>query len=393
MDKFNFCGKIALGRESDKFHPVDRREFQSGWMNTTVKFNCISGMNRILCMAQGGKWKVDNKNIIKTYSKSTTDENGKTIKGEVIDIPWSKRFDPDEISKVAGFRKFTCDTGDTKMRYKFQDLVDAFENGNVTDEMMEQVGIDNEADAKAALEKSQAKKRVFLSEYDFVEHLVKVLQSGKYKDRLFYISGNYDVQYNPDKQQFYTNYHVNRVVLAPDDAEPNTELKIDYFFGEDAWDDSQRDENGKCYVNGWVSYYDNNLKCNGFKPTVIAIKEANEKALNRLKTKFNIDDGIKQIGLTLMVIEGAERVEITLDMLSEEEREDIECGLLDFEEVKRSMNNSVVGDRVSELRFIELTPKKNVVQDTIYTVEDMHPAMAKQEDEVMDIFSDDDDDL
>lgn len=393
MDKFNFCGKIALGRESDKFHPVDRREFQSGWMNTTVKFNCISGMNRILCMVQGGKWKVDNKNIIKTYSKSTTDENGKTIKGEVIDIPWSKRFDPDEISKVAGFRKFTCDTGDTKMRYKLQDLVDAFENGNVTDEMMEQVGIDNEADAKAALEKSQAKKRVFLSEWDFAEHLVKVLQSGKYKDRLFYISGNYDVQYNPDKQQFYTNYHVNRVVLAPDDAEASTELKMDFFFGEDAWDDSRYEENGKCYVNGWVSYYDNNLKCNGFKPTVITIKEDNEKKLNALKRKFNIDDGIKQIGLTLKVIEGAERVEITLDMLSEEEREDIECGLLDFEEVKRSMNNSVVGDRVSELRFIELTPKKNVVQDTIYTVEDMHPAMAKQEDEVMDIFSDDDDEL
>ncbi len=391
MDKFNFCGKIALGRESDKFHPVDKREFQSGWMNTTVKFNCISGMNRILCMAQGGKWKTDNKNVIKTYSKSTTDENGKTIKGEAIEIPWSKRFDPDEISKVAGFRKFTCDTGDTKMRYKLQDLVDAFENGNVTDEMIEQVGIDNEADAKAALEKSQAKKRVFLSEWDFAEHLVKVLQSGKYKDRLFYISGNYDVQYNPDKQQFYTNYHVNRVVLAPDDAEPNTELKMDFFFGEDAWDDSQYEENKKCYVNGWVNYYDNNLKCNGFKPTVITIKEDNEKKLNALKRKFNIDDGIKQIGLTLKVIEGAERVEITLDMLSDEEREDIECGLLDFEEVKRSMNNFVVSDRTSELRFTELTPKKNVVQDTMYTPEDMHPAMAKQEDEDVDIFSDDDD--
>ena len=57
------------------------------------------------------------------------------------------------------------------------------------------------------------------------------------------------------------------------------------------------------------------------------------------------------------------------------------------------MNNSVVGDRVSELRFIELTPKKNVAQDTMYTPEDMHPAMAKQEDEDVDIFSDDDDEL
>ena len=51
-DLFNFTGKIALGKDSEKFHPIERKEFSSGWMNTTVKFNVISGTNRILCIAE-----------------------------------------------------------------------------------------------------------------------------------------------------------------------------------------------------------------------------------------------------------------------------------------------------------------------------------------------------
>lgn len=392
---FNFCGKISLPKETEKFKPIERKEFSSSWTNTTVKFNCISGTNRILCMTQGGKWANDAKNVIKTFGKSTTNANGKVTKGTAIEIPWTKRFDADQIDKVAGFRKFVCDTGDVKMRYKIQDLVKAFENGTVTDELMEQTGIDNLNNAKAALEKSKAKKKEFLSEWDFAEHMVKVCQSDKFKDKMFYISGSYDVQYSADKDRFYTNYHVNRVVLAPEGAEPTTEMKIDFLFGEDAWDDSNYDETGKCSVNGWVSYYDSNLKKNGFKPTVITIKE-DEKRTKALKRKFSCDDGIKQIGLTLSVIDGAEVVELTMDMLDDETREDIEYGLLDWDTVKRELGGRAIGDRVSELRFAELTPKKNVAQDTMYNTEDMRPAKAdvvEEEDEITDIFVDDEDDL
>ena len=85
-------------------------------------------------------------------------------------------------------------------------------------------------------------------------------------------------------------------------------------------------------------------------------------------------------------------------MLDDETREDIECGLLDFEDVKRELGGRAIGDRISELRFTELTPKKNVAQDTMYTVEDMHPAREdaveeENEDVVADIFDDDEDDL
>ena len=392
---FNFTGRIALGKETEKFKPIERKEFASSWMNTTVKFNCISGTNRVLCMTQGGKWKEDKKNTVKTFGKSTTDADGKVTKGVAIEIPWAKRLDADEIAKVAGFKKFVVDTGDYKERYKLQDLVKAFENGSVTDEQMEEFGIETLENAKAALEKSQAKRREFISEWDFAEFVAKLVSSDKYKNALFNVSGNYETQYSADKERFYTNYHVNRITLAAEDAEPKTEMKVDFYYGEDAWDDSSLEETGKVMVNGWFSYYDSSLKKNGFQNTAVVIREDNDKKRNALKRKFTCDDGIKQIGLTLSVIEGAEVIELTLDMLDKETQEDILCGLLDFDDVKRELGGRAVGDRISELRFAELTPKKNVAQDTIYTSDDMHPAREEvtEEDTIVDIFDDDDDEL
>ena len=204
-DVFNFTGKIMLGKESDKFHPVDRQEYKSGWMNTTVKFNCISGTNRIMCMTKGGKWKDDSRNAVMTRSKSATDASGKVIKGENITIPWTKRFDDDQIDKVAGNKKFICDTGDVKMRYKLQNVVDG--KAEIDDELI-QAGLDTMDSVREALEQSKKKKRVFLSEWDFAEHMAKVAASDKFKDKLFHVSGNYEIQYSPDRDKFYTNYHV-----------------------------------------------------------------------------------------------------------------------------------------------------------------------------------------
>ena len=395
---FNFTGKISLPKETEKFKPIEKREFQSGWCNNTIKFNVISNTNRVLVMCQGGKWTNDSKNSVRTFGKSTTDENGNVTKGVSIEIPWDKRLDKAEIEKVAGFKKFIVDTGDYKERYKLQDLVKAFENGSVTDEQMEELGIETLESAKAALEKSQAKRREFISEWDFAEFVAKLVSSDKYKNALFNISGNYETQYSADKERFYTNYHVNRITLAAEDAEPKTEMKVDFYYSDDAWDDSNLEETGRVMVNGWFSYYDSSLKKNGFQNVAVAIREDNEKKRNALKRKFTVEDGIKQIGLTLSVIEGAEVIELDISMVDDETREDIEMGLLDWETVKRELGGRAIGDRISELRFAELTPKKNVAQDTVYTLEDMCPAkedvVEDDEEDVADIFDDDfDDDL
>ena len=169
-------------------------------------------------------------------------------------------------------------------------------------------------------------------------------------------------------------------------------MEIDFLFGDDAFDDSTYDESGKCFINGWISYYDSNkeVKKNGFKPITITVKEDNEKKIKALKRKFNVEEGIKQIGLILKVIEGAERVEITMDMLDEETRDDIECGLLDFSDVVKSLGGNVFGDRISELRYDGLIPSKNIAQDTVYTLEDMHPARKDVVENVLNEVLDDD---
>jgi hypothetical protein len=378
MEQFNFCGKISLPKATEKFKPVERKEFTSGWMNTTVKFNCVSDTNRLLCVAQGGKWKQDSKNTVKTFSKTYTDENGNKVKGKSIDIAWDKRFDEEEIAKVAGFKKFTVDTGDVKQRYLLRDVVKAFEDGEVTDEMLEQAGVTTKEEAEEALKKNEAKRKSFISEWDFTEYVAKVAASEKFKDKLFYVSGYYDVQRNSENGNWYTNYRVNRLVLAKEDAEASTEMKMAVFFTEDCIDDESFEENGKAFLNGYINYYDGNVKANGFKPVSIVIRD--EKLLKAMKKKLTAeDDEVKSIGVVVKVIEGAERKEIKLEDLDEDTREDIECGLLDFEEVRKALGGNVVGDRISELRFDGLWAEKRTVEDTTYTVEDMVPAQAKVE--------------
>lgn len=387
---FSFVGKLSLPKQSEKFAPIERRNYESsGWTNTTVKFNVISDTNKVMCMSQGGKWQNDQKNAIKTYSRTVTDANGKVIKGEPITIPWAKRFDADQVDKVAAYRRFIVDTGDVDLKFALRGIMADHKNGTDCTNRLAQVGAGSIEEAEDMLAKLEAKRKIFLSEWDFAEHLAKVLQSGKFNDALFTISGNYEVQYNANTQKFYTNYHVNRVETAKAGTEPTTELRIDFLFGENALDDSMVAETGKAYLSGWVEYYDSMVKGRGYYPMTVVVRDK----VDALKRKFVCDDDeIKQIGLTLNVIDGAERQPITLEMLDDETREDIEMGFLDFEEVKRSMNNNVMGDRVSELRFAKLTPKKNIAQDTAYHRDDMHPAMLKPVE--VDIFSDDfDDDL
>ena len=393
---FEFVGKISQIKDSEKFHPIEQKAFNSGWENYTVRFNCISDTNRVMIMAQGGRWKDVSKNgPIKTVSKDVYDDNGNRTKGEKIEIQYAKRFDADQIDRVAAFRRWDVNLGSAEDYTSCKTLVRAFENDTVTDDMIEQSGCDSLEKAKAALEKINNKRKLFLTEYDFCEYLAKLVQSDKYKDSLFKIKGNYDVSYNADKKQFYTNYHVNSVALANKDAVSETTMKIDFFFGNNAWDDSVYENTGKIILNGWVQYYDANLKKNGFKDFAVIVRETNEERLNALSRKFNCeDDEIKQIGLTLSVIEGAQRIELTEDMLSDEEREDLKYGLVDWDDLKKAYGNTLIGDRLSELRFATLTAKKSVSQDTIYHNEDMRPAvMAVVEniDNDIDVLDDDDD--
>lgn len=368
-NQFVFYGKIVPIKATEKFAPIDRKNFQSGWTNTTCKFNVISGTNRIMCVAQGGKWVDDNKNVIKTTGQAP--EGGG--KRETVTIPWDKRFDQDQIDKVAGFRHYVVDLEDYNTRKNLRNIVKAFEDGTVTDEMIEEYGYDTAEKAKEALDKSNKRRHVFINAWDFAEYMTKVVVSEKIKDRIFKISGNQEISYNNGK--FYSNYMINRVELASG-AEQDTNMIVDFYFA----DDCVSENDGIAYLNGWSTYFDSSLKKNGFYPISVAIR--NEKDIKLAKKKFVVDESeIANVGLAVSVIDGADRMEITMDDLDDETREEIEAGWVTFEEVVRAMGGNKLGDRVTELRFAGLNPRKKQVEDTTYSVDDMKPAMNVIDDE------------
>lgn len=372
-NQFTFYGKIVPMRETEKFKPVDRKNFSSGWTNTTCKFNVLSDTNRIMVTAQGGKWVDDSRNSIITTGQKP--EGGG--KRETVTIPWDERFNKEQIDKVAGFRHYIVDLEDKDVRKKLNALVKAFEDGSVTDEMIEESGYNTLEDAKEALDKANKRRHVFISAYDFSEYMTKVVASDKIKDKIFRISGNQEISYNNGR--FYANYMVNRVELASD-AETSTNMVVDFYFADDCVSENE----DVSYLNGWSSYYDSSLKKNGFFPISIAIR--NEKDLKLIKKKFVVGESeIANVGLSVSVIDGADRVAITMEDLDSDTIEEIEAGWMTFEEVVRAMGGNKIGERITELRFAGLNPRKNKVEDTTYSVEDMKPAMNVVEDEDEDL--------
>lgn len=390
MNQITFVGRIHAIKDSEKFHPVERKTFDSGWSMTTVRFNCISKTNRVMCVTQGGKWTDDKKNVVKTIAKTVTNEDGSVIKGEKIDIPWAKRFDTKEIEKVAGYRKFVVDLGDAQMRYALQDVVKAFEEDNITDELIEKTGCNTLEEAKEALDKSNKRRHVFLSEWDFAEFMTKVVSSPKIKDTVFRISGYQEVQYNAEKGRFYVNYRVNRVDIAKEGLDETTDLSVDFYFGNNCVDDEDFEENGKGYINGYTTYWDSMVKKNGFMPMTLVVRD--KAKLKVMKKRLVADDDeIKNIGLVGEVIQGASMSAITYEDLSDEDKEDVDCGLVTVEELAAAMGGQKAGERISEIRFKGLNARKKNVEDTSYTTDDMHPARAdvKEDTEDVDLFDDD----
>lgn len=377
-NQFVIYGKISPMKETEKFKPINRNTYESSkWTNTTVRFNVISNTNRIMCMTQGGKYIDDAKNIVKTYGKDP-DANGKR---PMIEIPWEKRFDQDQIDKVAGFRHFVVDLDNRVTRNNLVNLVKAFEKGEATDEMINETGYDTLEAAKEALEKSNKRRHVFITEWDFAEYMAKVAVSEKIKGKIFRITGTQDIQYS--KGTFYSNYKINRVELA-NDAEMSAAMNIDFFFADDCIDD----EDGIARINGWSTYYDSGLKKSGFYPTCI-VSRGGEKEIKGLKRKLSVGEcEIANIGLVVNIIDGAEVLPITYDDLSDEDKADIDDGFITLEEIQRASNGGKIGDRITELRYSGLNPRKRSVEDTTYTVDDMHPAFA---DDKTDILDDDDD--
>lgn len=404
---FEMLGRISLGKETEKFKPYSETTYDSGWVKKRIMFNAICGDNRHLLTVDAGAF-ADGHGDVYTFSKGSVDENGKRTKGESLKIPFKDRLTSSKLAEVAEFKKFIFDLEKPNRRYKLEKAAEKIKEGtSLTDEELAEIEVESEADVKTALEKSIKKRHEFISEWDFVDFIKKVIESGKYADKKFYIKGNGNYQYSDKNERVYESYVPTRIYLADDNAEEYCTATINILFNRDSVDDMSVEEKGKYYINGYMMQYDNNRKGNIPCPVTVTIPVAPEdasdkdkKKIEAIKRKFVVEDeSWKELGVVVKMLNGAQKTEITDDMLTDEQKEDLECGLITLDDIRADLGGSVYGDRVQEYQFDKIargfTKGRN---DTVFTDDDMviKPIENELPDGVEDLFDEensDDDEL
>ena len=370
--QFELVGKLSVGKDSDKFKSYEEKTYDSGWTNKTFKFNVISGDNRFMMQSKGGYF-ADGHGEIFVFGKDRVDANGKVTKGEAFRIPWKERTTHPRLSEVVEWKKYTVDLETGSFRRELQSALNKVKDGGeLTEAEISKFGASDVKGLEAALEKSNKKRKEFIAEADFVDFMKKVATSETYKNKTFRIRGTYDLQYSEANNKFYGNYVPQRVYLVDDETEDMAEATATLFYDSEALVDAT-EEKGKYFVNAYVQTYDSARKGNIFAPYVIAIDaNDNEKKVKKLVEIFTVEDGVKELGVVVTLLDGAQRSAIKLEDLDEETQENILFGLTTLEEVARELGGSTYGERITENRFSKLgRGYAKGRQDTAYESEDL----------------------
>lgn len=381
MISFEMVGKLSLPKETEKFKSYEEKAYDSGWVNKTLKFNLISNDNRFMLQNKGGYF-ADGHGDVFVYSKDGVDANGKKIKGEPFRIPWKERLTHPRLAEVVDYKKFVIDLETGSFRRELQAALNKVKSGvDLTEVEIAKFGAGDVKGLEEALEKSNKKRKEFIAEADFVDFMRKVATSENYKDKTFRIRGTYDIQYSESTNKFYGNYVPQRVYLVDDETADIAEATATLFYDSEALVDAT-EEKGKYFVNAYVQTYDSARKGNIFAPYVIAIDaNDNEKKVKKLVDIFTVEDGVKELGVVVTLLDGAQRSAIKLEDLDEETQENILFGLTTLEEVARELGGSTYGERITENRFSKLgRGYAKGRQDTAYEPEDLIVKPLEKED-------------
>lgn len=363
-NSINFVGKIRKLKDGG----YEEREFNGGLVKKTLKFLVVAGDTAQRLEVSALVWKDEKKNKIYTLKYN---ENGKD---EKLEVKWTDRFNQEIVDSVSGYKKFVVDT-DTK-----EHRDELTKSGN-----------------EEELEVSKKKRKEFLHAADFIDYLKRVLDNEKSRDMVFSISGTLDFNYSETNDKHYRTFTPQKVTRVVDDAEQMCRGSINVYFCENAVNDSAVEETGDITFNTYAQYYDANVRANAFAPFSFVINKDNTLAKG-FKTLFSKASGedVKELGIVVDFINGAQRQQITFEMLTPDQQELIELNMATLEEIAKELEDSAYGkEKKVETRLVNFMKgyKAKSVQDTAYTIYDcMKKPVKVQEEEVVDLFEDDEND-
>ena len=363
-NSFTFIGKIVPIKDTDSFKGYTETVYDSKWMSQKLRFNVVAGDNRHLVEINAGRWQDEKKNsVVYTYSKA---KDGKP--SESIQIPWSKRNDPSEIEKVAGYKVFTVDTDTYSNRKALKDAEDA-----------------------EGLAASEKKRKHFLAGTDFIDWTRKVVNSDKIKDMMFKVQGSIEYSYSEKTGKYYSTYEVNKIYRAEDDAEPKSEANIHFYFTENFMNKDFVTSDGKAILSGYTQFRDSRTKGDWFCPIDLAMRESNTEVVEGIEEILSDfgDNEVCKVLLSCNVIDGAQKADIQITDLDEKTQKAIKLGLMDAKQAIKNAGGQMYGPKIQEVRFNSIVKAS---EQTVFTEEDLTVAPHIKEESV-DIFADDSDDI
>lgn len=370
---FELIAKLSLGKESEKFKPYEIKTSEKGWVTTRLIFNAVAGTNRHMLEVKGGYFKDGNSKIY-AFTKGSVNENGEKIKGEKLEIPWKDRANPEIVEKVAEFKKFVVDLEEYNRRYKLEKLAEKFKDGDITDEEMLELGVE---EPLKALEDSKKKRKEFIAESDFAEYIYKLISSGKVNDRLFRITG--EIVYSEYNNKFYKRLVPTRIYLAEKDAVASSTGQLTVFFNKESLDSNSLKDNKKYYINGYIRNYDNQRKTDIPCPVQLVIDtskddvEMNRKLNLAIVKQFTVKDKSlwKELGVKVKLLDGSQKIEISEEHLTDFQKEMLEIGAITLDDIRREIGKDLYGERVQEMVVVNVARGyTSGSKDTVFSNQD-----------------------
>jgi len=399
---FEITGLLTMGKESEKFKPYTTTTSAKGWTTEVFQPTLVAGCNRHFTRIKGFH-KADGTGKVFTFSKSGIDTDTlEKIKGEKLQIAWEDRNKPELVEQVAEFKKFVVDLEEPNRRYHLEKALEKVQDGSITEQEVIDLNLEEtdkiisaalgrakgnkatktkvdlleieilekelislkdgsatEADLgqlrlkciEISLVESKRKRKEFIHESDFINLVKKIIESGKFSNRLFKTMG--EIQHTEYQGKFRENMVPSRIYLAAEDAVPSSIGNITIFFKEDAVTETK----DGYLINGYVRNYDNDRKEEIGAPIELWLDTANddtdvkrEKLHKLLVSQFTVvDESYKEIGCKVHILDGSQKVDITEDMLNDFQKEMIELGCMTFDDVRAELGGDLYGDKVKKM--------------------------------------------
>lgn len=394
MNTFEFVGTLSIPKATEKFKPVADYD-KAHWKGHKVTFQVKNNENNTQLVEVMGGFNKDGSTVIKT----TANEKGDDGKYKKLEIKWADRNKPENIQAVANFRKFVFDMDVEADRWAIQRQIKALEASSTDSDaivfLQENYGMTEGANAlefaKDLLAKSLAKRKEFLSEYDFVEFLKTAIP--KCGNNVFVITGVIESSiYNGKGSQ---KFKVQQVKLAAPGTPQKFRGEMEIYFDNSCLDESMFTDIRKYFLNGYVRNYSSAHKKEIGIPTTVVIdgskfdasNEIATRQLNFLKSLFTVEEkeNFSVCGVKCVFANGVQKVEVTEDMLSPFEKEQIFLGLASIEDFKKAYGQAN-GEREREIKVVGLSTQylKTGSKETAYTLSDF---LLETEESIDDVFN------